>query len=212
MLQNQAPVTSLTVRSRGQKQQAVFTLRASRCGAPYLGVRPSTENMVPQMPRLTLPIAFTLACASFTTVACAATCPPDLNSQVTTAYNAFRSASRAGDLAQVKALSSLAVAAQITDFEKNSNNPSALARQMSSVMPVLAAATKIACEYSGKKARIIITTETASQSGQRVPVSSVVMFESVPGRGWLVGDKTMTSPFSAQPVSEILKHEALQLP
>ena len=31
--------TSLTVRSRGQKQQAVFSLRASRYGAPYLGVR-----------------------------------------------------------------------------------------------------------------------------------------------------------------------------
>ena len=30
---------SLTVRSRGQKQQAVFSLRASRYGAPYLGVR-----------------------------------------------------------------------------------------------------------------------------------------------------------------------------
>ncbi len=29
-------LTSLTGRSRGQKQQAVFSLRASRCGAPYL--------------------------------------------------------------------------------------------------------------------------------------------------------------------------------
>lgn len=168
--------------------------------------------MVPQMPNLTLPIAFTLACAGFTTAACAATCPPHLNSQVTAAYNAFRSASRAGDLAQVKALSSLAVAAKITDFEKNANNPSALARKMSSVMPELGAATKIACDYSDKKARMIITTDTVSESGQRIPVSSVVMFESVPGRGWLVGDKTMTSPFSAQPVSEILKYEALQLP
>jgi len=170
--------------------------------------------MVPQMPNLTLPIAFSLAFAGFTTVACAATCPPDLKSQVTATYNAFRSASRAGNLAQVKSLSSLAVAAEITDFEKTSNNPSALARRMSSVMPELAAAKKIACEYSGKKARLIITTETVSESesGQRVPVSSVVMFETVLGRGWLVGDKSMTSPFSAQPVSEILKLEALQLP
>ena len=33
-------LAGLTVRSRGQKQQAVFSLRASRYGAPYLGVRP----------------------------------------------------------------------------------------------------------------------------------------------------------------------------
>ena len=154
----------------------------------------------------------TLACAGFAASAHAATCSPGQQSEMSTTYNAFRSASRAGDLKQVKALSSPDVATQIKSFEKNTSNLAALARQMGGVMPVLATAKSVACEYSGKKARLIISTEAVSDSGQRVPVSSVVMFEQVRGRAWLVGDKATTSPFSAQPASELLKHKELQLP
>ena len=42
------------MRSRGQKQQAVFSLRASRSGAPYLGVRPCFQASVTNLMRSAL--------------------------------------------------------------------------------------------------------------------------------------------------------------
>lgn len=164
------------------------------------------------MPRLALAALLTLAWSGFAASAQGATCTPGQLSDLSTTYNAFRSATRAGDLKQVKALSSLDVAAQILSFEKTTDNPAALARQMGGVMPVLTTAKSVACERSGKRARLIVGTDAVSESGQRVPVWSVVMFEQGQGRGWLVGNKAATSPFTAQPVSVLLEHKELQLP
>lgn len=164
------------------------------------------------MPRLVLAALLTLAWSGVAASVDAATCSPGQKSGMSTTYSAFRAASRAGDLKQVKALSSLHVASQIQSFEKTANNPAALARQMGGVMPEIATAKNVTCEHSGKRARLIIRTEAVSDSGQRVPVWSVVMFEQVQGRAWLVGEKATTSPFTAQPVSDLLKFKELQLP
>ena len=163
------------------------------------------------MPRSTLFLLFTLVSSS-ANFAEAAVCSSDQQSRIMATYTSFFSASRAGDLGRVKAMSSAGVVEQISRFEKAANNPATLARQMGGVMPALDTAKKVSCELAKEKARLIVETEATSGSGQRVPVSSVVMFEHVQGRGWLVGDKATTNPFSAQPVGDLLKHPALHLP
>ncbi|MEW9898750.1 hypothetical protein ABWL39_08965 [Chitinivorax sp. PXF-14] len=112
----------------------------------------------------------------------------------------------------MKALSTPAVATEVASFEKSMPDKAALARQMGFVMPALDEAKTITCEAVNRKARLIVGTETVSETGKRVPVSTVVMFEQGNAQAWLVGEKAMTDPFSGQSVNKLLQHPSLKLP
>lgn len=159
-------------------------------------------------------IIFLLAAVlPFAATAKTKTCTGREKSEISAIYTDFRRASREGNLPKVKALSTRAIAQQITDFEKNIKDQSALARQMGGFSPALEDAREIKCETSGDKSRLIIRSETKSEDKSTVvaQVFSVVMFEKVNDR-WLVGIKASTSPFETQPLSTLLTHGQLQLP
>ncbi len=140
-------------------------------------------------------------------------CKPQQQSELSASYQQFRSASRAGDLNQVKALSSRSVLPDITAFEKTATNASYLARQMGSVMPALAEAKDLRCELSGQRARFVILTQAVDRDSKNtIPITTIVMFERGPGAKWLVGEKAMTNPFSPQSPESLLQHEKLRLP
>ena len=153
-----------------------------------------------------------LSVALFSGVAHAAICTAEQKEAVSTAYETFRSASRSGDLKQVKALSTEAITRQIVAFEKNAPSAASLARMMGALSPALAEGTDIRCEQRQRKARLIISTVAVDKSsGKQVPVASVVMFEQGHGNNWLVGMKGGTSPSSAQPLETLLQHDAFRL-
>lgn len=140
-------------------------------------------------------------------------CLPQEQSELSVAYEQFRSASRAGDLNQVKMFSSRSVLADISEFEKAAPSASDLARQMGFVMPLLSEAKEIRCEISGQRARFVLLTEsTDRESKKTIPITTVVMFWRESGTKWLVGEKAMTNPFSPQSPDELLRHEMLRLP
>lgn len=153
-------------------------------------------------------------------VAQAGDCTAQQKREIVATYESFRSASRAGNLSQVKELSTSAVVSEVVKFEKTAPDAASLARQMSAFLPGLSYAKDLQCEYSQKRARLIIKTETAEQvltftqedRPSKVIPASVVMFEHVHGSKWLVGVKASTSPFSPEPIESLLKHEILQLP
>ena len=117
-------------------------------------------------------------------------------------------------------MSTSTVVSEIVKFEKTAPDTASLARQMSALLPELSSAKDLQCEYSQKRARLIIKTEAAEQvikftqeeRPSKVIPASVVMFEYVHGSKWLVGVKASTSPFSPEPIESLLKHEKLQLP
>lgn len=157
-------------------------------------------------------VFFSLSVALFSDVASAEICTAKQKEAVATAYETFRSASRSGDLNQVKALSTEAIARQIVAFEKNAPSAASLARMMGALSPALAEGTDIRCEQRQLKARLIISTVAVDKrSGKQVPVASVVMFEQAHGNKWLVGMKGSTTPFSAQPLETLLQHDAFRL-
>lgn len=140
-------------------------------------------------------------------------CIPQQQSELSVIYEQFRSASRAGDLNRVKALSSRSVSADITAFEKTAPSASDLARQMGFVMPPLSEAKDIRCEYRAQRARFIILTESLDRDSKKtIPITTIVVFERGSGATWLVGDKAMTNPFSPQSPEALLQHEKLRLP
>lgn len=140
-------------------------------------------------------------------------CTATEKSEISMSYENFRNASRAGDLAKVQIWSTSDVARQISEFEKTSGDKAALARQMGGVSPALADALGVTCETAGKKARLIVKTETRSGDKKSVvaDVFSVVMFERQNG-SWRVGVKASTSPFQTQSVDTLLVHQELRLP
>jgi len=146
-------------------------------------------------------------------VAQAGDCTAQQKREIVAAYESFRSASRAGNLSQVKKLSTNAVVSEIAKFEKSAPDAASLARQMSAFSPELSYAKDLRCEYSQERARLIIKTEAVQERPKKViPVTSVVMFEHVQGPNWLVGEKGTTSLFSPEPAEPMLQHEKLQLP
>ena len=153
-----------------------------------------------------------LSVAVFSGIANAATCTAEQKKAVSAAYETFRSASRAGDLKRVKALSTATITGQIAAFEKTTPDSASLARMMGALSPALAEGTHIRCEQRQRKARLIIDTVAVNKSsGKQVPVASIVMFEQGHENAWLVGMKGSTTPFSAQPLETLLQHDAFRL-
>ncbi len=163
--------------------------------------------------RFTVIVFSIVALLPLSAIAKVSICTDAEKAEIFASYVKFRSASKAGDLRKVKALSTPAVAQQIADFERTVKDQSMLARQMGGFSPALEEAREVKCEISGKKSRLTIQSETKSQDKSAVVtrVFSVVMFEKA-GEGWLVGIKGSTNPFDSQPLESLLKHEQLQLP
>lgn len=158
-------------------------------------------------------IVIVLCTVSFSALAQVDRCTPGQESELSAIYDKFRSASRAGDLDQVKNLSTKAVSAEIAAFEKNAPNASSLARQMGSVMPALSEAKDVRCEFGGQRSRFIIRTEAFDRGSKKaIPITTIVMFERAAGQQWMVGEKAMTNPFSPQSPESLLQHEKLRLP
>lgn len=163
------------------------------------------------MPHRRLPtaVALLLFCAALP--AWSAPCSPDLARHLGQLYDEMRAASRAGDLARVEAMSTQAILAEIRALRPRPE-ASMLARQIGAFLPPRAEATSMRCDASGNRARLIVVTRAVDPAGKSNPVSTVVMFERSNGAAWHVGAKALTNPFAAQPVEELLRHPALQLP
>lgn len=184
--------------------------RSRQIWLQVLRYRLHKRNLIMQNRSITLLL---VAMMPFMALAKAESCSKSEKSEISTSYIEFSRASRAGDLSKVKALSTKAIAQEITDFEKNVKDQSALARQMGGFSPALEDAQDITCEKSGDKFRLILKSTTKSEDKSKVvaQVFSVTMFEKV-GSKWFVGIKASTNPFQTQPLASLLKHDQLQLP
>lgn len=158
-------------------------------------------------------ILVVLCAVPFSALAQVDRCMAQQKSELSAVYEEFRSASRAGNLDQVKTLSTKAVSAEIAAFEKSAPNTSFLARQMGSVMPALSDAKDLRCELGGRRARFILQTEAVDRDSKKpIPITTIVMFERAARQQWLLGEKAMTNPFSPQSPESLLQHGKLRLP
>jgi hypothetical protein len=142
-------------------------------------------------------------------------CDTELREKLNSLYTAFLQAAKADDLSAVKRFSTIEDATAIAQAEKSGNDKSTIGRMMYAFSPRLEGARDIRCEQSKNRARLIITHEVRGETNGKPHVPrdgfGVVMFEQQ-GKEWKVGKKASTQPMANAPLSDLLKHEALQLP
>lgn len=140
-------------------------------------------------------------------------CKPDLTLKLTSVYEQHLAAAKDGDLSALKQTSTPSEAKDIALSEEH--NRDKLGPMIYAFSPRLGGAKEVKCEHAGDRARLIVTHDVTEESdaktiGKREGFSAI-MFQRV-GGDWKVGKRASTQPFATQPLADLLKHEALQLP
>ena len=168
--------------------------------------RRDLRHAVP-MRTASLLIAFA-ACAASPAVVAAATCTPPQKAALEALYNDYRAAARLGQLEEVKALTTPALAAQIDQFVKRKTvEPATIARSMSISTPSLELAKSRRCDVQGNRARFVLDYVLEKQVGAAAPSntlnSTVVLFERI-GSTWKVGNKALTDGDRGETADELI--------